>query len=141
MQHNIILVDDDDADRYLCVRKVARSNKKIRIWEFASGDEFSNELKETSSQIAGVFDEKFPPLLLLDINMPGMSGFDVVDALREEIQMKRLTEKSMAVFICSSSSHPQDLHTAQNDDLIRGFIVKPASVRMIEDLVDQNCAA
>jgi CheY-like chemotaxis protein len=69
----ILIVDDDEASRYL-----------IKSW--FSGGQFA--LIETSSAIEGLtlVLNKFPDLVILDLNMPGMHGFEFLRVVKDNPQ-------------------------------------------------------
>lgn len=52
----------------------------------------------------------FPCLVLLDIKLPGISGFDVLRWMRQESNQQHLKELRTVIF--TSSDAPQDIHTA-----------------------------
>ena len=71
MQERVLIVDDDEAVRTM-LYKVIRSNGMDAV-VCASGAEALKQIQKT------VFD-----LILLDVNMPGMDGFQVVQNLRSQ---------------------------------------------------------
>ncbi|CAM4021458.1 response regulator [Gillisia limnaea] len=62
-------------------------------------------------------------LILLDINMPGMNGWDVLDVIRE----MEISEK-VFVFMVTSSIDNYDKEKAKNYKNVISFIEKPISV-------------
>ena len=67
-------------------------------------------------------------LLLLDINMPGMSGWEFLEILNQK-------EIKIDVNMLSSSMDPEDLARSHEFDLVTGFLIKPLSIEVIEDLL------
>lgn len=63
-----------------------------------------------------------PTALLLDLNMPGKNGFEVLEWLREQPALRRLR-----VFILSASSRPQDIERAY-DLGANSYLVKPRNL-------------
>ncbi len=106
----ILLVDDDDIDRLAvrrCLRKVALENSLI---EARDGVEALEHLQADE----GVW----PALILLDINMPRMNGLEFLQALREDVALKRAP-----VFVLSTSDNACDMAAAY-DQLIAGYLLK-----------------
>lgn len=66
----IMLVDDEPDIRYLLKRKLER--EQYEVVEADSGEECLNKIKQ----------EK-PDLILLDIMMPGMSGWETLECIKE----------------------------------------------------------
>lgn len=67
-----------------------------------------------------------PDVLLLDLNMPGMNGFEVLEAIRREPSCKRLI-----VHVMSASSRELDIDRAYELGA-NSYVVKPGRV---DDLV------
>jgi len=136
---NLIIVDDDEIDRYLIARIARKSKYDLHIFEFESGNAFATAIHDPESEVADCFRDKSPAVALLDINMPGMSGFDVVDEIRAAISAEILAAKAVSVLICSSSEHPQDYADAKNDELICDYIVKPPTAERLDEIIAEHC--
>ena len=72
---SIYIVDDDQAVRSELYSLLSVYSNTI-LRSFQSGDEFIAEL-----------DDLQPALILLDMNMPGASGLDVLDAIRDRADL------------------------------------------------------
>jgi len=74
-------------------------------------------------------EREYPPpeLMLLDLKLPRMSGFEVLEWLREQPRLKRLP-----VVVLSSSAQDSDVNKAYELGA-NSYLVKPIS---FEDLVD-----
>lgn len=64
--------------------------------------------------------DSYPDLILLDINMPIMNGFEFLSALESE-----LNGREIPVFILTSSVNTEDRQRAEAFKCVKGFIVKP----------------
>jgi CheY-like chemotaxis protein len=72
-----------------------------------------------------------PALVLLDLKMPGASGFVVLRWLREQPVLKRLP-----VVMLTSSAQEEDI--AQAFDLgVNSYIVKPSGLKQLNDVAKQ----
>lgn len=69
-----------------------------------------------------------PALMLLDLNLPGQSGFEVLKWIRAHPELKR----TIVVVICSSSQKLPDINDAY-DLGANGYVVKPPT---FPDLVE-----
>ena len=69
---SIYIIDDDDELR-ISLHRLLSLRSDVVIRSFASGDAF-----------LGGAEELDPGVLLLDMNMPGSSGFDVLRAIRDQ---------------------------------------------------------
>lgn len=73
--------------------------------------------------------EHFPEVILLDLNMPIMNGWDFLD---EFCKIERTKEEDVTVYIISSSIDPRDLEKVKNYDIIHNYILKPLSPKDLE---------
>jgi CheY-like chemotaxis protein len=139
MKKDLFIVDDDEVDRYLIKRIASKSSMDFRVWEYSTGQAFVDAIAEPAPDLAESLADRDRSLMLVDINMPGMNGFELVDEMREAIRRGVMTEESIAILICSSSDHPQDQAAAKEDNLIRGYVVKPPTTTRLEELVELYC--
>jgi DNA-binding response OmpR family regulator len=114
----ILVVDDDDGLRHL-LRLVLR-REGFEVIEAANGDEALARVHDSS-----------PTLVLLDVMMPGLDGFDVCRRLRSDHQTHRLP----IVFVSAINDikHRNELLKLGADDCIK----KPVGPRELVARVRQ----
>jgi chemosensory pili system protein ChpA (sensor histidine kinase/response regulator) len=71
--------------------------------------------------------KKVPDVVFLDINMPGVDGFEVMAYFRRLPQLK-----DVPVIIVTSDDQPETMDKAKSTGVL-SLIVKPASVESIEN--------
>jgi CheY-like chemotaxis protein len=86
--------------------------------------------KDTLDHIARQPMENY--LIMLDINMPGMSGWDLLDQITEKNQ------SGIYVVIVSSSVNFEDHHKARTYSQVIGFIEKPLTDVKIQALMESH---
>lgn len=127
--NELVFVDDDDVELMLIERYLRSSRVPNPLRTFSSGE----ALIEYLQAIAGQTD-RYPSLVLLDVRMPTMDGFEVVEAVRA---MPAFTELPMVVMF-SNSDRPADRERA-NQVGADGYVVKPSDgaeyVRFLDSLV------
>lgn len=74
-----------------------------------------------------------PHLVLLDLVMPEMSGFDVIRTLRANRELK-----GTAIIALTGLGRPQDVVAALAAGF-NGHIVKPASIEVLTELMRRHC--
>ncbi len=77
--------------------------------------------------------KKVPDLILLDLNMPIMDGWQFLDEF-----IKIDPPKEISIFIVSSSIDPADHEKARSYDIVGDFIVKPVTIKDIQAMMSQK---
>jgi CheY-like chemotaxis protein len=125
--NHILVADDSDDDIVLLRAALQKAGLPHRITHLHDGDEVMNYLKGTAP-----FDDRqafpFPDLLMLDIKMPRLDGFEVLAAIRNRPEIR------LPVVIFSASKAAQDVQAAMG--LGAGeYCVKPISLAAMAELV------
>ena len=76
--------------------------------------------------------EKIPEVILLDLNMPIMDGWQFLDEF-----VKIETPKLITVYIVSSSIDPRDKDRAKQYENVSNFIVKPITIQSLKRISDE----
>jgi two-component system, response regulator len=101
----ILLVEDNPDDETLTLRALAKNNIANRVVVARDGVEALDYLFGTGLH-AGRDTGLQPALILLDVKLPKVDGFEVLRQLRADARTKRLP-----VVILTSSTEEQDLMT------------------------------
>jgi DNA-binding response OmpR family regulator len=102
----IILVDDSDDDVFLFQRALARHPLLQLIWRGQDGQQAIDYLNGTG-RFADRDQYPWPDVLILDLKMPGVDGFQVLQWMQGKANMP-------VVLVLSSSDLPEDkLRAAQ----------------------------
>jgi CheY-like chemotaxis protein len=116
----ILHVDDDTDDVFLTARAFKKSGIGAKIATASNGEEAAAYLLG-SGQFADRSEYPLPAVVLLDWNMPLMSGGEFLRWLRTERDVTRLP-----VIVLTSSTNEADMRQAYRLGA-NGFIVKPRS--------------
>ena len=112
---NILLIEDDNLDQMEVQRTLEKKGILHRLKIAKNGEDALPLLNDKSSEI---FNGK-PDLILVDLNMPKMNGFEFLEKLRHFDEYK-----DIKVFVLSTSDEKEDKVAAANLG-ISGFITKP----------------
>ncbi|ROZ62734.1 response regulator [Ramlibacter sp. WS9] len=115
---NILLVEDQDDQVLLVETALEFAGVHVQLSRADSGEACLARLRE---------DGPPPDLVLLDLNMPRMSGFDV---LAERSRDGRL--RGIPMVVLTSSSNPADVRKA-HDLGCDGYVAKPIDLYRLGD--------
>ena len=111
----IVMVDDEEPDRELVRRYYKRSGLSNPLLQFFDGPSFLVYLEETEESKAPL-----PAIVLMDINMPRLNGFETVEAMRRDVRFRKLP----VVMMLTSSNDPRDRERATAAGA-NGYLLKP----------------
>lgn len=123
----ILIVDDDQVNNFVLKNIIQRAYPDALISierDGRSALRFLNELDQNR--------KAFPGILLLDINMPIMSGFEFLDEYH-----KRFLNKEVSIYMVSSSISKFDQQKANSYSNVHGYITKPLVNQNIIFIVDE----
>ena len=123
--YKILLVDDDPTSMYL-VQSILEDMQIVRQVATAANGKEALDFIEThclaSESIKTIITSAFcPELILLDINMPLMDGFEFLEACKDKHCFKG---NQVKVVMLSSSSSMKDLQKAKTYGVTH-YLVKP----------------
>lgn len=133
----IVVVDDAEVDRYIVKRMVENSGVDGKVVEFQAGDHFLEVITDERRRASEIGVAPPPIMVLLDINMPRLNGFEVLESIRESLEDIEENPDYMVVLMFSSSNHAEDKREALSYPFVKDYIVKPITVPIIEEMVEK----
>jgi CheY-like chemotaxis protein len=128
MVHNILLIDDSDVDNFISKRLLTQRDISEDITTVYSAQDALNYLDELQKNF-----QPFPEIILLDLNMPGMDGFEFME-LFSSYPFDII--KSVRIFILSSSSNPKDIHKTKRIRYVKDYFIKPFTPDMANKIAE-----
>ncbi|RCW90207.1 response regulator [Winogradskyella arenosi] len=122
------IIDDDPIFIFGAKRMMELSDFCNSFMVFKNGQEAINNLKPIMN--AG---QNVPDVILLDINMPIMDGWQFLDEF-----VKIESHKKMTIYIVSSSIDPVDIKRAERYDNITNYIIKPISLQTLKNILEET---
>lgn len=132
----VVVVDDDEASRYLVKRAIKNLDLVERIVEFEAGDHFLEVFRNDESRLREIGVAPPPILVLLDINMPRLTGFDVLASLKETLGSDTRT---IVVTMYSSSAQAEDRDDSMKYPFVKDYIEKPVTSERLSEIVEKYC--
>jgi CheY-like chemotaxis protein len=129
----VLLVDDDEATNFYHQIVLEEWGKAKNVYVAANGEIAINFLKEHDS-----FRYQRPSLILLDVNMPVMNGFEFLAAYS---QLDEELKASIVVVMLTTSLHPNDQNQAHYFKELRGYLNKPLTIEQLEGILKQALSA
>lgn len=126
VQHNsvrLLIIEDDKFLRDLIVRKL--TNEGFEVKEAETGEDGLEVLRENP-----------PQLLLLDILLPGMSGYDVLEAIKKDERLR-----SVPVVMLSNLGQKEEIERAESlgakDFLIKAKYTPGEIVARVKEILNE----
>ena len=127
---DILLVEDNQSDADLAMRALAKGDFVPRICWVQDGVEALDFVNGT-----GAFTERdsseLPKLVLLDLKMPRLDGFDVLRALKGDERTRPIP-----VVMLSSSNHRRDVTECYRMGA-NGYVTEPIDFRKLSATIVQ----
>ena len=125
MIENLMLIDDESVDQKLYRRVVESSGLVNTLHQFMDAE----------SALAFLAEDGRPQIdaILLDINMPRMSGFDFLEAATAEFG-DNFTK--VAVIMLTTSARPEDEARARQFPVVKDYINKPLAREHLEKIAE-----
>lgn len=125
---SVLLIDDDEATNYIHKKIIEENNFADQVIIAQSGEEALQLLNDKIVDL-------YPPLdlIFLDINMPGMDGWEFL----EHYKKLSVNKQAKAVLIMLTTSlNPNDRLNASKIDEISGFENKPLNDHKLSSILD-----
>ena len=131
MTKKIIWVVDDDAIYQIIVNKIIqRSEMFSAISSFKNGKDAIDTLQNSLENI-----ELLPDIILLDINMPIMDGWEFMEEMG---LLKSQINKQINIYIVSSSIAVEDKNKSKTYPDILGYLSKPITTENLKMIVPND---
>lgn len=122
----IVLIDDDEITNYLHKQVLYHAQISTTVYVLLNGKEAIDFFRDLNGSFEGDL------LVLLDINMPIINGWEFLDKYKN----LPVPKDRIHIFILTTSENPKDYEKAQEYSwLIQGFFRKPLTKEKLVEFV------
>ncbi|MBE9463406.1 response regulator [Dyadobacter subterraneus] len=125
----LCVIDDDEIYTFLIKRIIKHAEVAENTIFFKNGLEALEFFVDKKMQ-----PEELPELILLDINMPILDGWQFLDGYSK---LAPIIKKDITLYMTSSSEDQDDYNRAMSIGPVKDFIQKPIDVDVLKKLVEQ----
>ncbi len=118
----IYIIDDDDIYQFTTKRLIEISNSNHKVVGIDNGETAIETLGSIQNS------DDFPDIIFLDINMPEVDGWKFLELFRG---LSANIEKTIRIFMVSSSTDRSDKDKARSYPEIEDYIVKPFNLEVL----------
>ncbi|MHB1176790.1 MAG: response regulator [Daejeonella sp.] len=124
----VFIIDDDPIHQRIAQIMISKHSLFDEHQTYTEGEAALTFLKENVSNA-----DSLPNVILLDLNMPEVDGWDFLEAFE---QFQDDLVKPIRIFIVTSSVDEKDRLRSQTFPSVKGFISKPLSPEVIRATVE-----
>ncbi len=130
----VVVIDDSEEDRYLVKRALRRSEVDAKFVEYDSAFSALGDFTDSHRFRENMGAPPPPALVLLDINMPRLGGFEFLERIQAE---GVAAGRCVVVMMFTSSNNPSERARAAEFDCVVDYIVKPITAEKIREIAER----
>ncbi|MFA5258201.1 MAG: response regulator [Opitutales bacterium] len=127
----VAIIDDDRVFQKITWMKITRKNYARKVLMFSDGEQAMRFIFENAHNL-----DELPDVILLDLNMPVMDGWDFMDAF---VKIRPHIGKKITIFVATSSVNPEDQRRAVEVSAVSDYVIKPISDASLSRLFTPLC--
>lgn len=128
-------MDDDEATNFINKKILRKLQLAEQINVALNGREAIEFLKNDESFGETKVGLTRPQLILLDINMPVMDGWEFMEAYQ---QLSEERKADVVVVMLSTSGNPDDVRRAESIPEISGYNTKPLQPELLHEIIQKH---
>ncbi|WP_109831414.1 response regulator [Reichenbachiella versicolor] len=124
----VLIIDDDEINNLICTKVINDYNSEFEVESVTSsarGLDYLEDLVQNNK-------EGLPDIILLDINMPTISGWDFIREYRK--MMTAVESEKIKLFVLTSSQYYQDAELADQYREVQKLFTKPLTGEILDEI-------
>jgi CheY-like chemotaxis protein len=123
----LLVAEDSDEDFVTLQRLMQRMKVQNPIYRCTDGDSVLDFLHQAGQSEAAK--RSLPSVILLDLNLPGTDGRDVLEQLKQDESLREIP-----IVVFTTSSNPKDIEFCYQKGA-NGYLIKPMDARELQRTV------
>jgi CheY-like chemotaxis protein len=127
---SFIIIDDSELDRFITKKFLELTNKDFIIETFSNANHAMEAIRKDEN-------DNLPAIILLDMQMPLMSGFEFIEefeSLPPEIRNKYII---ILLSVLSNSKSPAEMYQELDKSIVSSVIEKPLTAEKLFVLLNK----
>ncbi len=127
-EQHVVIIDDDPVSNMLTEMSIKSVHSKDYIRSYVNPIDGIGQIAKLINDNQGE-----QVIAFVDINMPGLSGWEVIERLAPMITDRQAN--GLRIYMLSSSINTNDKLKAYNIPIVSGYFEKPLSSKDFSDLI------
>lgn len=129
MQENskqVYVVDDDEIFHFILKKMLEQQSERLEVTSFLCAE-------DAIEQLQLLHGHSLPSLIILDMNMQRMNGWDFIEAYRD---IESSLAQQIPIIMCSSSMDMRDMQKVKRTPELKAYITKPLDPSKVKVITD-----
>ncbi|MCC5917745.1 MAG: response regulator [Cryomorphaceae bacterium] len=126
MSNNLLIVDDDPIIHLISKRFLSKIGFEEGILSFMNGQEAMDFISES-------YQNESKYLILLDLNMPIMNGWEFLESMRSNSLAQN---ENITIIVVTSSIDKEDEDRARAYEIVHDYLSKPLTLEQFEYVLE-----
>ncbi|GHC45405.1 response regulator [Ulvibacter litoralis] len=129
------IIDDDEIYVHLIKKIIKMKKLSEELLVFSNGQEALTYFEALPEKPTVSEQNTLPQIILLDLNMPVMDGWDFLEKYKNTAFSKN---PKSTLYIVSSSIDPYEMEKAKSIDSVTDYLIKPISIEHFQTIFNKT---
>jgi CheY-like chemotaxis protein len=131
IEFSFIVIDDNELDCFVTQKFLERNNKNLLIQTFQNAHRALETIRENPNR-----NNLIPTIILLDLQMPFMNGFDFVEEFERLPAEVQKNYRIIILTVLTSVGNPADIYRILTYGAVRDIVQKPLTKEKLISLLN-----